>query len=45
MAVVDLLVLEPVDEVREIVGNLLAVEDPIDHVAAEEPHLDLVAQM
>jgi hypothetical protein len=40
--VVDLLGLEPLDEEGEVVGHLLAVEDAVDHVAAEQPHLNLV---
>ena len=40
--VFDVLVLEPFDEEREVVRDFLAVEDPVDHMAAEKPHLDLV---
>lgn len=35
--------LEPLEEVGEVVGDFFAVEDAVDHVAAEEPHLDFVA--
>lgn len=45
VAIVDVVVLEPVDEVGEVVGDLLPDEYPVDHVAAEQPHLDLVAQV
>lgn len=43
MRVVDLLGLEPLDEEGKVIVNLLPVEDTVDHVAAEEPHFDLVA--
>lgn len=43
VAVVDFLVLKPVYEMREVVGNLFAVEDSVYHMATEQPHLDLVA--
>ena len=42
VGVLDLLGLEPLDEEGEVVRDLLAVEDAVDHVAAEQPHLDLV---
>lgn len=40
--VVYLLRLQPLYEEGEVIRYLLAVEDPVDHVAAEQPHLDLV---
>ena len=45
MGIFDLLGLEPLDEEGEVIGYLLAVEDAVDHVAAEETHLDLVASV
>lgn len=45
MRVLDLLGLEPLDEEGEVVRYLLAVEDAVYHVAAEESHLDLVARV
>lgn len=45
MGVLDLLGLEPFDEEGKVVGDFLAVEDPVDHVAAEQPHLDLIASV
>ena len=43
MGVVNLLGFEPLDEEGEVIWYLLSVEDAVDHVAAEQPHLDLVA--
>ena len=43
MGVVNLLGFEPLDEEGEVIRYLLSVEDAVDHVAAEQPHLDLVA--
>lgn len=43
MGILDLLGLQPLDEERKVIWNLLPVEDTVDHVAAEQPHLDLVA--
>jgi hypothetical protein len=45
VGVVDLLGLEPLDEEGEVIGDFLPVEDAVDHVAAEQPHLDLVARV
>lgn len=43
--VLDLLGLQPLDKEGEVISNLLPIEDPIDHVTAEQPHLDLVASV
>ena len=36
---------QPVDEMWEVVGNFLTNENTVDHMAAEQPHFDLVPQV
>ena len=43
MRVVNLFRLEPFDVEREVVGNLLSVEYPVDHVATEETHFNFIS--
>ena len=45
MGILDALSAKPVDEVWEIVRDFLADEDTVDHMAAEQAHLDLIAQV
>ena len=43
MGVFYLLELQPLHEEGKVVGDFLATEDPINHVATKQSHLDLVA--
>ena len=45
MLILDPLVLQPVYEMWEVVRDFLADEDPVDHVAAKQPHFYLVPQV
>jgi len=43
--VVNLTGLQPLDIKREVIGNFLPVEDPVDHVATKKPHLYLIPRV
>ena len=45
MGVLDLLTLHPLEEERKMVSNFLAIEDTVDHMAAEQSHLYLIASV
>ena len=45
MGVADSLPFEPLIEIREVLSDLLSVEDSVDHVAAEQSDFDLVPQV
>lgn len=45
MGIVDLLGLEPLDEEGEMIWYFFSIEDAVDHVAAEQSHLDLVTSV
>ncbi len=43
MLVIDLFGLEPLDEEGKMIWDFFAVENSVDHVAAEQSHFDFVA--
>lgn len=43
MRIVNLFRLKPFDVEREVVGNLLAIEYPVDHVATEQTHFNFIS--
>lgn len=45
VVVVNALRLQPFHEEREILIYLLSVENPVDHMAAKESHLDFVSDV
>ena len=45
MRVVDFASLQPFNVERKVVWNFFAVEYSVDHMAAKQPHLDLVSSV
>jgi hypothetical protein len=43
--VVNVFAFQPRNEVREVVGDFLTIEDAVDHVTAEQSHFYFVAKM